>query len=60
MLLRSSLVRIGPSESRHKIVPFQRPSITDSIASIGHAEISFFETAIAQTSFTDKFVSTNI
>jgi len=44
MLLLSSLVRIGPSSKRHRIVPFHRPSITESIASIGHGEISFFET----------------
>jgi hypothetical protein len=44
MLRCSSLVRIGPSHSRHRIVPFHRPSITDNIASIGHGEISFFET----------------
>src|SRR6185437_9691670 len=42
----SSLVRIGPSDSLHRIVPFHRPSMTDSMASIGQAEISFFETAI--------------
>ncbi|ORV52776.1 hypothetical protein AWC05_25315 [Mycobacterium florentinum] len=35
MLRRNSAVRIGPSDSRHRIVPFQRPSITDSAASIG-------------------------
>jgi hypothetical protein len=46
MLRRSSLVRIGPLDSRHKIVPFHRPSTTDSIASMGHGEISFFETGI--------------
>jgi hypothetical protein len=37
---------MGPPSSRHKIVPFHRPSITDSIESIGQGEISFFETAI--------------
>jgi hypothetical protein len=46
MLRRSSLVRIGLSNSRHRIVPFQRPSTTDSMASIGHGDISFFETGI--------------
>jgi hypothetical protein len=46
MLRRNSFVRIGPSNSRHRIVPFQRPSTTDSMASIGHGDISFFETGI--------------
>src|SRR5580704_7560297 len=46
MLRRSSLVRMGPSDSLHRIVPFQRPSITESMASMGHWGISFFETAI--------------
>jgi len=45
MLRRSSAVRIGPSASRHKMVPFQRPSITDSAASIGHSPIWVFDTA---------------
>ena len=58
MLRRSSLVRIGPFESRHKIVPFHRPSITDNIASIGHGDTSFFETGIISL-HTDTFVSTN-
>jgi len=31
----------GPLVSRHRMVPFQRPSTTDSIASMGHGEISF-------------------
>jgi hypothetical protein len=46
MLRRNSLVRKGPSESRHRIVPFQRPSMTDNMASIGQADISFFDTGI--------------
>ncbi|MCT7363546.1 hypothetical protein A7G45_12130 [Mycolicibacterium llatzerense] len=45
MLRRSSAVRIGPSESRHRMVPFQRPSTTERAASIGHSPISFFDTA---------------
>lgn len=47
MLWRSSLVRIGPSDRRHRIVPFQRPSMIDSMASMGQAEHSFFETGIS-------------
>ena len=63
MLRLNSLVRIGPSVNRHRMVPFQRPSITDSIASIGHSEISFFETGIGDppadaSTNTDNFVST--
>jgi hypothetical protein len=46
MLRRSSAVRIGPSRSRHRIVPFQRPSMTVSVVSIGHSLTPFFETAI--------------
>jgi hypothetical protein len=46
MLRRNSLVRKGPSESLQRIVPFQRPSTTDSMASIGQADISFFDTGI--------------
>jgi len=46
MLRLNSLVRIGPLSSLHKIVPFQRPSMTDSIESIGQAETSFLETGI--------------
>jgi hypothetical protein len=57
MLRLNSLVRSGPSISRQRIVPFQRPSITESVASIGHGETSFFETGIA-FSTDDKFVST--
>src|SRR5580700_7154481 len=53
----SSLVRLGPSCSRHKIVPFQRPSMTRIIASTGHSPTSFFETAIC-FSYTDKYDST--
>jgi hypothetical protein len=49
MLRLSSAVRIGPSHSRHRIVPFQRPSITDSAASIGQSPTSFFDTAVAAT-----------
>jgi hypothetical protein len=50
-----------PPDSRHRIVPFQRPSMTDSMASMGHWDISFFETGMMRTSreFTDKFVSTD-
>jgi hypothetical protein len=61
MLRRSSLVRMGPSSSLHRIVPFQRPSITDSIASIGQGEISFFETGMVVSWLhfcTDNFVTT--
>lgn len=61
MLRSSSLVRIGPSERRQRIVPFHRPSMTESIASIGHSEISFLETGIMwpdQERATDIFVST--
>src|ERR1700739_589989 len=46
MLRSSSLARIGFSESRQRIVPFHRPSMTDSMASMGHSEISFFETGM--------------
>lgn len=46
MLRRSSLVRMGPSESLHNMVPFQRPSMTESMASMGQGEISFFETGM--------------
>ncbi|ORX11528.1 hypothetical protein AWC31_33075 [Mycolicibacterium wolinskyi] len=46
MLRRSSAVRIGPSTRRHRMVPFQRPSMTDSVASIGHSPISFFDTGM--------------
>lgn len=49
MLRLSSLVRMGPSERRHRIVPFHRPSITDSMASTGHADNSFFETGMIPT-----------
>ena len=44
MLRRNSLVRIGPAQRRHKIVAFQRPSITESAASTGQGEISFLDT----------------
>ncbi len=46
MLRLNSLVRIGPLSSLHKMVPFQRPSMTDSIESIGQGETSFFETGM--------------
>ena len=46
MLRRNSLVRIGRSQRRQRMVPFHRPSMTDNVASIGHSEISFFETGI--------------
>ena len=49
MLRLNSLVRIGPLSSLHKIVPFQRPSMTDNIESIGQAETSFLETGICLT-----------
>src|SRR6476620_3909485 len=60
MLRLNSLVRIGPLSSLHKIVPFQRPSMTDSIESIGQGETSFFETGICLPFCpgTDKLVST--
>src|SRR6476661_169572 len=61
MLRLNSLVRIGPLSSLHKIVPFQRPSMTDSIESIGQGETSFFETGICLhhcLTQADKFVST--
>jgi len=48
----------GPSESRHRIVPFHRPSTTDNMASIGQSDISFFDTGISPPClFTDIFVS---
>src|SRR5258705_13382632 len=53
----SSLVRLGPSSRRHRIVPFQRPSMTRIIASTGHSPASFFETGIS-SSCTDKYDST--
>jgi hypothetical protein len=46
MLFRNSLVLICPSNNRQRIVPFHRPSMTLSAASMGHGEISFFETPI--------------
>ena len=61
MLRRNSLVRIGPSDKRQRMVPFHRPSMTDNIASIGHSETSFFETGIVCAPMgevgTDTFVS---
>jgi hypothetical protein len=48
---------MGPLDSRHRIVPFHRPSITDSMASMGHGDTSFFETGTCSS--TDNFVSTN-
>src|SRR6266404_6616738 len=53
----SSLVRLGPSCRRHRIVPFQRPSMTRIIASTGHSPTSFFETGIFPSN-TDKYDST--
>ena len=53
----SSLVRFAPSCRRHRIVPFQRPSMTRIIASTGHSPTSFFETGILFT-FADKYGST--
>jgi len=52
MLRRSSAVRIGPSNSRQRMVPFHRPSITVSVVSIGHSLISFFDTAMVSLSTT--------
>jgi hypothetical protein len=46
MLRRNSPVRIGQLERRQRMVPFHRPSMTDSMAMIGHGEHSFFETGI--------------
>jgi hypothetical protein len=53
---RNSLVRNGPSISRHRIVPFQRPSITVKVASMGQGESSFLDAGIKPV-YTDKFVS---
>src|SRR6266705_3378570 len=53
----SSLVRLGRSCRRHRIVPFQRPSMTRIIASTGHSPTSFFETGIFPSN-TDKYDST--
>jgi hypothetical protein len=43
------------------MVPFHRPSMTESMASMGQGEHSFFETGIARVLFedlrTDNFVS---
>ena len=50
MLRRSSAVRIGPSNSRHRMVPFHRPSMTTSAVSIGHSLIPFFDTAMRTSS----------
>lgn len=61
MLRLNSLVRIGPPSNLDKIVPFQRPSMTDSIESIGQGETSFLETGICLPDCltqTDNFVST--
>ena len=58
MLRRNSAVRIGPSSSRHMMVPFQRPSITVSAASIGQSLTPFFDTAITASNRAAKFVST--
>jgi hypothetical protein len=52
----SSLVRRGDSSKRHKIVPFQRPSMTRIVASTGHSPSSFFETGICCL-HTDKYDS---
>jgi hypothetical protein len=61
MLRLSSLVRIGLSSRRHKIVPFHRPSMTDSIESIGQGETSFLDTDMRfhDRLNTDEFVSTH-
>src|SRR5947209_17545855 len=61
MLRLSSLVRMGPSSSRHKIVPFHRPSTTDSMESIGQGETSFLDTGthFHYRHHTDELVSTN-
>ncbi len=53
---RSSLVRLGPSCRRQRIVPFQRPSITRIIASTGHSPASFFETDICFPKLTNMTV----
>jgi len=42
MLRLNSLVRIALPSSLHKIVPFLRPSMTDSIESIGQGEFAEF------------------
>ena len=36
----------GPSERRQRMVPFHWPSTTESVASMGHGELSFLETGI--------------
>jgi len=60
MLRFSSLVRIGPPSSLHKIVPFHRPSITDSIESIGQGKsLSWILAYDSLSPSTDKLVSTN-
>jgi hypothetical protein len=46
MLFRNSFVLIGPPNNRQRMVPFHRPSMTLSAASMGQGEISFFETPI--------------
>jgi len=52
----SSLVRLGLSCRRHRIVPFQRPSMTRIIASTGHSETSFLETDILDPILTNMTV----
>ncbi len=49
-------VRSQPSCRRHRIVPFQRPSITRIIASTGHSPTSFFETGMFFLILTKKTV----
>src|SRR5271170_2699043 len=56
----SSLVRCGPSCRRHRIVPFQRPSMTRIIASTGHSPTSFFETGICSPILTNMTVHLNV
>jgi len=64
-LLRNASLQFAgshrPPSSRHKIVPFRRPSITDSTASIRLGEISLLATGIRSRCqlCTDKLISTN-
>jgi len=44
--LRISFVRIGLSNNLQRMVSFHRPSIKLSVTSMGHGDISFFETPI--------------
>jgi hypothetical protein len=60
MLRLSSAVRIGPSHNRQRMVPFQRPSMTDSAASIGQSLTSFFDTGIAAPSLADMLTNLSV